>query len=362
MGLGGFEPPTSPLSGVRSNQLSYRPDYQKSDSEAAYYTQAGYYYKRIERGSSMSNQITLAQRKNLEDLARGHSLALSSELLNLLRALGLSFVYSLDGSEVNLVDEVDLVEAERVKANISPEIVYEHHWVINSTNQHLMACRIRDETRVCTAEMQVSGRGRRGRSWVSPFGSNIYLSLLSQIERPVSELAGLSLAVGIRIANLLRDLGCSEIGLKWPNDLVTSDGKLGGILIESESVTSAVSRVCIGIGINVLRAPRHQDIGRVATCLGDYGQWDRTALIIDVIGALKSLVEKFGPDHMNEIQRDWSEFDIYRGKIVSVTQNAKVIQGVNEGIDLNGQLVLNCNEGLRYFNAGEVTIQVPESL
>jgi len=65
---------------------------------------------------------------------------------------------------------------------------------------------------------------------------------------------------------------------------------------------------------------------------------------------------------MNEIQRDWSEFDIYRGKIVSVTQNAKVIQGVNEGIDLNGQLVLNCNEGLRYFNAGEVTIQVPESL
>ncbi len=362
MGLGGFEPPTSPLSGVRSNQLSYRPDYQKSHSEAAYYTQAGCFYNRIRWDHFMVDHMTIAQKKSLESLIQGRAIESSSDLLALLKALNLSYELTPDGAEVFLSERVKLVSTDLIRAALPSEIAYEHHWVIDSTNKYLMSQSHHNETRVCSAEMQISGRGRRGRSWLSPFGKNIYLSWLSTIERPMSELAGLSLAVGLRSVLLLRRLGCLDIGLKWPNDLMTIEGKIGGILIELEAVTRQRTRVCIGLGLNVLSAPDKEHIGQAASCLANYGTWDRTELIIELVNELKTLVENFDPNQMVDIQKHWSDVDIYKGRVVSVIQNSEAIEGVNEGIDLLGQLVLNCGEGRRYFNAGEVTMRVPESL
>ena len=80
---------------------------------------------------------------------------------------------------------------------------------------------------VCLAEYQTAGKGRRGRRWVSPFGSNLYLSLMWRFDAYSAELSGLSLLVGLAVAGMIRDLGGKDICLKWPNDIICHRQKLG---------------------------------------------------------------------------------------------------------------------------------------
>src|SRR5690606_24832878 len=85
---------------------------------------------------------------------------------------------------------------------------------------------------VVLAEAQSMGRGRRGRHWVSPYGTNLYFSQVIRIDRSSTQLQALSLVVGLVVLRTLRQLGVREIGLKWPNDLLASGKKIAGILLE----------------------------------------------------------------------------------------------------------------------------------
>ena len=108
------------------------------------------------------------------------------------------------------------------------------HAEIDSTNSHLIA-RAANETIdgvACIAERQTGGRGRRGRTWLTPPGSNIALSLGKSISIPISEVAPLSLVVGLAAVNALARVGVNDVKLKWPNDVLLNGAKVGGILIE----------------------------------------------------------------------------------------------------------------------------------
>ena len=104
-----------------------------------------------------------------------------------------------------------------------------------STNAYAMA-QTQDKSRtdrlhgyVCLAEYQSAGRGRRGRSWCSPYGSNIYLTAVAEFESGASALEGLSLVVGIALVRALRLCGVESAQLKWPNDVLVQGKKLAGI-------------------------------------------------------------------------------------------------------------------------------------
>ena len=101
------------------------------------------------------------------------------------------------------------------------------------------------------AEQQNSGRGRNNRKWVSPFGQNIYLSLAWRSNLTFSDIEGLSLAIGVQVAESLEELTKEKIKIKWPNDLLINEKKLGGILIETSSDGKDALEIIIGIGINV---------------------------------------------------------------------------------------------------------------
>src|SRR5215831_14602720 len=103
----------------------------------------------------------------------------------------------------------------------------------------------------CVAEVQTAGRGRRGRSWLAPFGSGICLSLAWQFAESPPTFSALSLAIGVAIIRALRRLGCDQLQLKWPNDVVYRHRKLAGILIDMRGEASGPARVVIGIGMNV---------------------------------------------------------------------------------------------------------------
>ena len=105
---------------------------------------------------------------------------------------------------------------------------------------------------VCFAEHQSAGKGRRGRQWVSPFGSNIYMSILWRFQQDgIACTAGLSLAVGVAVIRALKTYGFNEVGLKWPNDIYCQGKKLGGILIEVSGEADGPCAVIIGLGLNL---------------------------------------------------------------------------------------------------------------
>ena len=104
---------------------------------------------------------------------------------------------------------------------------------------------------VCTAEQQTAGRGRRGREWISPFGRNLYVSTVWEFTQGAAALEGLSLAVGVAVAQALKGLGLPEVQLKWPNDIQHEGKKLGGVLLEMVGDASRQCQVVVGIGVNV---------------------------------------------------------------------------------------------------------------
>lgn len=104
---------------------------------------------------------------------------------------------------------------------------------------------------VCTAEQQSAGRGRRGRTWVSPFARNLYLSVAWRYHQGAAALEGLSLAVGVAVARALAANGLPAVQLKWPNDVIFRGAKLGGVLLEMTGDAAGVCQIVVGVGLNV---------------------------------------------------------------------------------------------------------------
>jgi len=135
---------------------------------------------------------------------------------------------------------------------------------IDSTNNYLLS-KIKDKQplppgSVVLAEQQTKGKGRYGRSWVSPYADNIYLSYYWQSRQTRADLANLSLVIGVAVISALAKLGSANYLMKWPNDIVVQNKKLAGILIETMQITKGLVELVIGIGVNVKNIATVSDI------------------------------------------------------------------------------------------------------
>lgn len=301
--------------------------------------------------------LTLHQNELIAKLCDGERVPDSKAARQALNLLGLNDQIGSSKGGLHLVKKVKLIDAARVQSAINPAVAFEHHLLIDSTNNVLMAKPPSQNRMACAAEMQGAGRGRRGRAWVSPFGQNLALSFMGGIDLAMSELGGLSVVIGVELVQVLRDLGFKEVGIKWPNDLITKVGKLGGILIELDQLPGRASRVCVGIGLNVAVAPDFQEIDQIAVALGRDGLAGRTELVIRFIEAIDTVLAKFSPVMMAQYQARWEALDLYYGQSVRVLQGDEVVTGRNEGIDMAGCLVLDVGGDRRIFNAGEVSLR-----
>ena len=134
---------------------------------------------------------------------------------------------------------LELLDREQILAAISTTgrnwiSQLELHQQMESTNGYLLAQPPGELSsgHICLAEEQTEGRGRRGRSWVSPFGSSIYLSIFWSYPSGPAHLSALSLAAGVAVVDGLKALGVAQVGLKWPNDILWDGRKLAGLLLE----------------------------------------------------------------------------------------------------------------------------------
>ena len=218
-----------------------------------------------------------------------------------------------------------------------------------------------DSGYVCIAEKQNSGRGRRGRNWVSPFGKNIYLSILWRFHGGATSLEGLSLAAGVAVVKALSRIGIVGVNLKWPNDVLYAENKLAGILLEMSGDVSGVCEVVLGLGLNIQMTIEEGDaISQNWVDLRSLTNdaLNRNEVIVSVLEELFLMLEEFSANGFSGFAEDWARFDAYRGRAVSVTTVKGSEHGISHGVDHSGALQLEIGGHIRRFSGGEVSLRL----
>jgi BirA family biotin operon repressor/biotin-[acetyl-CoA-carboxylase] ligase len=235
-------------------------------------------------------------------------------------------------------------------------------WDVDSTNRYLMN-RVSSGCApgsTCLAEMQTAGRGRRGREWVSPLGGNIYLSQLWKFNSGPAALSGLSLAAAIAVVRVIRDMGISQAGVKWPNDILVNGEKIAGILLEIQGESNGPTSVIVGIGLNV-RLPDilARTIDQPYTSLEKLMQKPvpRNKLAANLINELLNVYQEFNKSGFAAFVGEWSALDVFRNKKINLKLPAGVLTGVSRGVDISGAIRLEQNGEMTSFQSGEVSLR-----
>lgn len=214
---------------------------------------------------------------------------------------------------------------------------------------------------ICLTEQQTKGRGRFGRSWLSPFGKNIYFSCLWNVQKDISELAGLSLVVGMAVIKTLKNIGISEaIKIKWPNDILYLNKKLAGVLIEINAETHGHSQVIIGIGLNINMLDDDGEIGQGWTSLQTItnNQQDRNLIVALLIQNLLVVLDQFQEEGFKSFQKEWLQHDALLHKKISLDHGRKTVTGVVCGVNDQGNLLLrHADESLLAYSSGDASIK-----
>lgn len=311
--------------------------------------------------------------------------------------LGLE-IEAVRGLGYRLAEPLELLDPAAIRAALSPEARQrlhrlEVHEQVGSTNSVLLE-RARatlaghpgdaehgqaqtsagglETAEVCLAERQSAGRGRHGRSWVSPYGRNLYLSLLRRFALAPAELGGLSLACGVAVATTLQQLGAEGIGLKWPNDVHWCRRKLAGLLLEVGGESQGPSYAVVGVGVNLRLTPTDAagieqpwvDLAQVfaAQQVPAAARPSRNRAAGLLIGALLAALERYRREGLAPFLTAWQALDAYQGERVELLVGSQRIEGVYLGIDQDGTLRLQRPEGVRRVAAGEVSLRPASAL
>ncbi|RDX38728.1 bifunctional biotin--[acetyl-CoA-carboxylase] ligase/biotin operon repressor BirA [Vibrio campbellii] len=271
-------------------------------------------------------------------------------------------IYRIQGRGYQLAQPLQLLDEERLQAQLDTPL--ELISVIDSTNQYLLD-RVNDSVkgRVCLAEYQAKGRGRRGRQWISPFGTNLYLSMYWRLDAGMAAAMGLSLVVGIAAVEAIESLGIDGVKLKWPNDIYYQDKKLAGILVEMSGQAGGAAHLVIGMGLNIGMPDMQPEIDQPWTTLNQVSDGvliDRTQLAIKLIEHWKNALEEYEMAGLVGFVDRWNRLDNFIGRSVKLLMGPREIHGVVKGIDQQGGVVLETENGLETYIGGEISLRKTE--
>jgi BirA family biotin operon repressor/biotin-[acetyl-CoA-carboxylase] ligase len=276
-------------------------------------------------------------------------------------------LYSVRGKGYKLATPLELLDKQGIVEGLSAGSRrllgdLDIHLSIDSTNSHTLekAKHNFPSGYVCIAEQQTDGKGRRDRRWVSPFGTNLYLSVLWQFSGGVNAMEGLSLAVGVALARALEELGLQGVQLKWPNDLYHDGKKLGGVLIEMTGDLAGQCQAVVGVGLNVKMPTKsarqiEQDWTDIATACPSPPSRNRIAAAL--LDELLKLLASYEQKTFTAYHRTWEKLDAYRGKPVQLVMGSRCVRGLAAGVDGRGAIGLRNDAGVHYYNGGEISLR-----
>ncbi len=277
-----------------------------------------------------------------------------------LTALGVE-IFSVKGRGYQLATPLELLSQSDICAQLPRDkhtlIAVEN--VVTSTND-LLKQGISDAKsgQVVMAEAQSAGRGRRGRAWVSPFGSSLYFSMLWHFEHGYQAMSGLSLMVGVVLNNTLKQHGVEHCQLKWPNDVYFNAQKLAGILVEVDGQVGASATAIIGIGVNIQLPDNVKGIDQAFTDLAHINSSvSRNALAASLTQNLWDALATFEQSGLRSFIPAWQQADLYINKPVKLLLGERSVEGVSKGIDHNGALLLETPSGIMTYHGGEISVR-----
>ncbi len=289
----------------------------------------------------------------------GVSRAAISKHIGTLQDLGLD-IHRVTGKGYRLSSPLSLLDKNLI-AEFANNDAIEVHTVIDSTNKKLMGeLNALKKGHVCIAECQTAGKGRRGRTWVSPMGSHLYLSMYWNLESGMSAAMGLSLVAGIAVVNALASLGVDGVGLKWPNDVYASGKKLAGILVEMSAQVQGPCQLVIGVGLNVKmpeQAASQIDQPWIDLNTLTLNEVDRNQLAGRLIESLILSLRHYEEDGLQAFTQRWNELDAFVGKSIKLVVGTKEEWGICRGIDDSGAVLLDQHGLVKPYIGGEISLR-----
>jgi BirA family biotin operon repressor/biotin-[acetyl-CoA-carboxylase] ligase len=241
------------------------------------------------------------------------------------------------------------------------EVLFE----IGSTNQYLYETPASDAPRIVFAELQQAGRGRRGRSWLAPFGSGLTFSIGWAFQDMPADLSALSLAMGVQAVRGLHRLGATAVQLKWPNDLVVGRRKLGGLLMQLRSEAGGPAYVVVGLGLNLdlpaaaraaIDGPEVTPVCDLREALG--GELpSRNLVAASLTSAMLEGLAQFAAQGFAPFAGAWQVLDSLRNAPVRVVQGSGTLEGIARGVDPDGALRVERAGRIERFVSGDVSLR-----
>lgn len=277
-------------------------------------------------------------------------------------------VDSVPGRGYRLRTRLDLLDQADIVNNLTPEVTSSLHTIhcmqqVDSTNTQAANLSLPPVSTfsVILAEMQSAGKGRHGRTWVSPYAANIYLSIVWPLQRSLHEASCLSPHLAICVADALHLLGLSKLGLKWPNDVYCDNKKLAGLLIECSGELSGACKMVVGLGVNVaMKNYSNIQIDQQWTDIcSNAPNWQltRNELASLIINALVEGLRSFENKSLPNLVQRWAHWDVMESTSVDVYAGKQTQSGIARGIDDNGCLLLETEQGVERISVGDVTLR-----
>jgi BirA family biotin operon repressor/biotin-[acetyl-CoA-carboxylase] ligase len=285
--------------------------------------------------------------------------------VNRLRETGYT-IDAVSNRGYRLLESVDIPTSDEIGRHVhtrwlGSEVVYMKS--VDSTNSlaMMLASQGAAHGTVVTSDCQTSGRGRQGRQWHSPAGTNLYLSLILRPPVPpalASQIPVLSVIASMRA--LRRSCPGLDLRVKWPNDVYCRERKLSGTLCEMKAETDRVEHVVVGTGINVNTEPTDHQLPASATSLliETGSEQSRSQLAARLLEDFEAVFDRWMAEgSLGGFQREWETNSLLLGRRVDVSTAGKIITGECMGIADNGALRLRLADGsVRMIYAGDASL------
>jgi BirA family biotin operon repressor/biotin-[acetyl-CoA-carboxylase] ligase len=210
------------------------------------------------------------------------------------------------------------------------------------------------------ADQQTAGKGRRGRTWESPAGNSIFMTLLLKPDINPNNASMLTLVSAMAVCGSIRKVTGADALIKWPNDIVIDGKKICGILTEMSAQFDYISHIVIGIGINVHNETFPEEIQATAGSLFQAcnRRFHRADLIEGFLEEFERVYEIYmRTEDMNGLQKEYDSLLVNKGRQVRVLDPKEPFEGKAMGITKRGELIVDTWESRKQVSSGEVSVR-----